>query len=112
MAKPFSLIEGKDVWGVTWLMFPRQLFVSRSILDIVFDEINCEAAALLIQLNNKENETFTVDKHSWAQDLSGAYGEFLQDQYVITGAVFKIQKEAENFYEWLEKAYVWNQLKV
>ena len=106
MSNRFELINGSNHWGIVWSMFPRHLFKKQNILDILFNEFDNETVTLLIQLNNRENETFTVDRNSWAN----SYGVFLQDYYIINGVVFQEKQKANEFYTWLEKAHVWHEL--
>ncbi len=88
------------------VLVPSSPFKKQNILDVLFNEFDSETATLLIQLNNRENETFTVDRNSWVN----SYGVFLQDYYIITGVIFQEKQKAQEFHTWLEKAHVWHEL--
>ena len=115
MNSPFKLsdLPNRD-WAVLWPLFNNEFSnkMKFNLLELIFNEIDCNEAGLGIALDEKEESSIMwINRDVWQQELTEEYSVYLQKFYRVDGVVFHNLDEAEQLKEILEKRYAWQLLK-
>lgn len=111
--KAFNLVEDPEKWTITWdgdKEDIRKAVYKEKLLFTVFQHTNADRVGFWLRLNGGEHDMLWVDR-ALAYIDSNRYGEYIQDMYIIDGVGFIEEDDAVNFYDWLEKQYIWQTLK-
>lgn len=116
MSSPFKIQKAEIFPGdhtyVSWTHDASKFVYQYIITDIVFGLLKCNEVGFGVKLNNNEIDTLWLHIDEWHQDKTKNYSHHLQETYVIMGIIFKDHEKAVQFYEWLEKKYMWEALSV
>lgn len=105
-----SSIFPDDHTYVSWAPGVKKFVYSYILLDILFAVIKCKEVGIAVRLNNGEVDSLWIGVEAYQKDKSLNYSHYIQEMYEIAGIVFKDHAKAEQFYDWLEKKYVWDTL--
>jgi hypothetical protein len=110
MSSPFVKHSIEDnYWCVSWPHWPQQVFSIKNnrLMDIVFDTIKCDEAGILLKLYADNSDILWIDSYVYERDTEKTYSFYLEEQYEIIGVVFTAEKYASDFFDWLEKQFMW-----
>ena len=108
-------LKMRDNYVIEWRPEgPMQPVVDNAeILSIAFKEVKCvDDFGLLIKLVGPNYDVLWISaRFFFGSNHKSLYEEYIKNSYLITGAVFRSEQEADVFKTILEKRYVWEQLK-